>query len=56
MCQVQKFLNENKECYRHWKIMYIDDEKESSAHQKGFMEMFDDTTNYSKTNSDFNLF
>ena len=36
--------------------MYIDDEKASSAFQKGFMEMSDDSTNYSKTNTNFNLF
>ena len=36
--------------------MYIDNEKESSAFPKAFMEMSDDSTNYSKTNTNFNLF
>ena len=37
------------------KKMYIDDEKESSALQKNFMEMSDNSLHYSKTNTNFNL-
>ena len=35
--------------------MYIDNGKQSSALQKGFMEMSDNSTNYSITNTNFNL-
>ena len=37
------------------KKMYIDNEKQSSAFQKAFMEISDDTTHYSKTNTNYNL-
>ena len=35
--------------------MIIDVEKKSSAFQKGFMEMSENASNYSKTNTNFNL-
>ena len=53
--QVQKFSYKNKERYNYWKKMYIDDAKQSSAPQKGFMEISDDSLNYSKINTIFNL-
>ena len=56
MFQVQKFSYKNEECYNYSKKIYIDDRKESYAIQKDFMEMSNDSTNYSKTNTIFNLF
>ena len=37
------------------KKLYIDDGKESSALQKDFIEMSDDSSNYSKTNTFLSL-
>ena len=34
--------------------MYTDNAKQSSALQKGVMEMSDNSSNYSKTNTNFN--